>query len=67
MSEEKKINNLIKQTQFVGLFPLNDMFNHKNPKKVDRSDVVNSGMQVTEAGVIRYNGKLKVNSTICKF
>lgn len=24
-------------------------------------------MQVTEAGLIRYNGKLKVNSTICKW
>ena len=48
------------------MFPLNDFFNHHNPTKSDRSDTVSFGMQVTEAGIIRYNGKLKINSTICK-
>ena len=68
LSEEIGINKRgVSQKSFIAIFPLNDLVNHKNPEKIDKSDSIKFSMQVTEAGLIRYNGKLKVNSTICKW
>lgn len=41
LSEEIGINKIgVSQKSFIAIFPLNDLVNHKNPEKIDKSDSI---------------------------